>query len=157
MRIHTQKNPTLATKQIRSQKKTSVSEKYSLVTSIDKLDVDATANAESEWFINEDLDLAYFFAFASDSVPSDTSTDVDSDPWSTMNALTSLHTPTKSALLVCEKIGRTHDTLFEVPARRKGQKPILFGRIEIDLVACESSGGDYESSQFSIMDKSHVT
>ena len=61
-----------------------------LVTSIDKLDFDTTANVESEWFINEDLDLAYFFAFASDSVPLDTSTDVDNDPWSIMNALTSL-------------------------------------------------------------------
>jgi len=36
------------------------------------------------------LDLAYFSAFASDSVPLDTNTDVDSDPWSAMNALTSL-------------------------------------------------------------------
>jgi len=51
-------------------------ETNSLVTSFDKLDFDTTANVESEWFINEDLDLAYFFAFASDSVPSDTSTDV---------------------------------------------------------------------------------
>ena len=48
----------------------------SLVMSIDKLDFDTTAHIESEWFINEVLDLTYFSAFASDSVPSDTSTDV---------------------------------------------------------------------------------
>jgi len=50
------------------------------VTSIDKLDVDTTANVEGEWFINEDLDLAYFSLFASNSVPSDNSTDVDNVP-----------------------------------------------------------------------------
>ena len=53
---------------------------YFLITSIDKLDFDTTANVEGEWFINENLDLTYFSAFASDSVPSDTSTDVDNDP-----------------------------------------------------------------------------
>ena len=36
--------------------------------SIDKLDIYSTANTEGEWFINEDLDLAYLSAFASDSV-----------------------------------------------------------------------------------------
>ena len=51
-----------------------------LVMSIDKLDVDTTADVEGEWFINEDLDLAYFSTFTSDSVPSDTSTDINSDP-----------------------------------------------------------------------------
>jgi len=32
----------------------------SLVTSIDKLDFSTTVNVEGEWFINENLDLAYF-------------------------------------------------------------------------------------------------
>ena len=45
-----------------------------LVTSIDKLNVNKTAIDVGEWFINEDLDLAYFFLFASDSVSSDNST-----------------------------------------------------------------------------------
>jgi len=53
-----------------------------LVMSINKLDFDTTANIGSEWFINEDLNLAYFFAFALDSVSSDSSTDVGNDPWS---------------------------------------------------------------------------
>ena len=100
-----------------------------LVTSIGKLDSDTTADVEGEWFINEDLDLAYFSAFASNSVPSNSSTDVDSDLWSVMNALTSLRAPIKSSLLVREKIESAHNALFEVPAKRKGQKPILFGRI----------------------------
>ena len=88
-----------------------------LTTSIGKLSSDTTANVEGEWFINDDLDLAYFSAFASDSVSSGSSTDMNSDPWSAMNALTSLYAPIKSSLLVCEKIGSTRDALFEVPTR----------------------------------------
>ena len=41
----------------------------SIVTSIDKLDFDTTTNVEGEWFINENLDLAYFSTFAFDFVP----------------------------------------------------------------------------------------
>ena len=48
-----------------------------LVTGIYKLDFNITTNIEGEWFIIEDLDLVYFSAFASDSIPSDTSIDVD--------------------------------------------------------------------------------
>ena len=51
------------------------------VTSINKLDVNNIANDVGEWYINEELDLAYFSVFASDSVPSNTSTDVGDDPW----------------------------------------------------------------------------
>ena len=54
-------------------------------------------NDVGEWYINEELDLAYFSVFASDSVPSDTSTEVDDDLWSVMDALTSLHVPMKSS------------------------------------------------------------
>ena len=68
-----------------------------LVTSTDKLDVDHTTDDVGGWYINEDLDLAYFSAFASESVPSDTSTEVDDDLWPAMDALTSLHVPVKSS------------------------------------------------------------
>ena len=54
-----------------------------LVTSINKLDVNNTANDVGEWYINEELDLVYLSVFASNSVPSDTSTDISDDPWST--------------------------------------------------------------------------
>jgi len=96
----------------------------------------------------KDLDLACFSVFVSDSVPLDTSTDIGSDPRSSMNALTSLRAPSKSSLLVCEKIRSAHNAFFEVPARQKGQKPILFRQIEIGPVACESSEGSSESPQF---------
>ena len=51
-----------------------------LITSINKLDVNNTANDVGEWYINKELDLSYFSMFASDFVPSDTSTDVGDDP-----------------------------------------------------------------------------
>jgi len=44
--------------------------------SIDKLNFSNTANDVSKLFINEDLDLIYFSALTSNSVLSDTSTDV---------------------------------------------------------------------------------
>jgi len=59
-----------------------------LVTSIDKLNFNTTANVESEWFINENLDSAYFSVYASDFVLSDTSTNVDYNFWLAMNSLT---------------------------------------------------------------------
>ena len=50
--------------------------------------------------------------------------------------------------MVREKIGDAHKSFFEVPAKWKGQKPILFGRIESEPIACESSGGNSEPPQF---------
>ena len=47
-----------------------------LVTSINKLDVNSTADDVGEWYINKELNLAYFSVLASDSVPLDTSTEV---------------------------------------------------------------------------------
>ena len=85
--------------------------------------------------------------FASDSVSSDTSTGVGSDSWLVMNALTSLRAPIKSSLLIREKIESANNA-FEVPAKRKAQKPILFRRIETEPVAYEISGGNSVSLQF---------
>jgi len=65
-----------------------------------------------------------------------------------MNALTTLRAPIKLSLLARQKIGGTHNALFKVPAKQKGQKPILFGWIETEPLACESSGGNSESPQF---------
>jgi len=87
--------------------------------------------------------------FDSDSVPSDARTDVDSDQWSAVNTLTSLRVPIKSSFMVCEKTSDAQEAFFEVPAKRKGQKSILFGRIESEPVARESSKDDPESPHFS--------
>ena len=73
--------------------------------STNKLDVNNTVDDVGEWQINKELDLAYFSAFASDSIPSDTSTDVDDDPWSAIDALTSLHVPMKSSLKTYQDVG----------------------------------------------------
>ena len=100
-----------------------------LVTSINKLDVNNTANDVGEWYINEKLDLAYFSLFASNYVPSDTSTNVNDDPWLVINALTSLHVLVRSSLMVYQSVSDAHKSFFKVPARHKGQKSILFRKI----------------------------
>jgi len=84
---------------------------------------------------------------ASNSVPSNTSTDVDSNPLSAIDALTSLHAPVRSSLMVRENTSDTQGAFFEVPAKHKGQKPILFGRFESEPMTRESSE-DNDESQF---------
>ena len=104
-----------------------------LVTSINKLDVNNTADDIGEWYINEELNLAYFSVVASDSVPSDISTEVDNDPWSAIDDLTSLHVPMKSSLKTCQDVDDAQESVFLVPVRRKGQKLILFGQIKVRI------------------------
>lgn len=83
------------------------------------LDVNNTVNVEGEWFINENLDLAYLSIVASEFVPSDTSTDIGSDPMAAMHALTSLHVPLKSFFMVNEKTNDAIKVFFEVPASHR--------------------------------------
>ena len=47
--------------------------------------------------------------------------------------------------MVLEKIGGIYNAFFKVLAKRKGQKPILFWRIETEPVDYESSEGNSES------------
>ena len=110
-----------------------------LVTSINKLDINNTAEDIGKWYIKEELNLVFFSVFAFNSVPSDTCTEVDNDPWSAMDALTSLHVPMKSSLKTCQDVGDAQESVFMVPARRKGQKSILFGRIKSELMSREDS------------------
>ena len=100
-----------------------------LVMSITKLDVNNPANDVGEWYINKELNLAYFFVFASDSVSSATSTDVDDDSWSAINALTLFHAPVRSSLMAYQSVSDVQGAFFEVPTGRKGQKLIFFERV----------------------------
>jgi len=59
--------------------------------------------------------------FASDSVPSDTGTDADDDPWSAIDALTSLYVPVRSSLTVYQSVNDAQGSSFEVPARGKAE------------------------------------
>ena len=97
-----------------------------------KLDVNNTANDVGEWYIYEELDLAYLSVFAFDSVLSDTSTDVGNDPWSTIYALTSLHIPVRSSFTIYQSVSDAQGSFFEIPVRHKGQRPILFERVQIN-------------------------
>ena len=72
--------------------------------SINKLNVNNTTDDVGEWYINEELDLVYFFVFVYDSVPSDTSTNIGDDHWSAIDALISLHVLVRSSLTVYQSV-----------------------------------------------------
>jgi len=116
-----------------------------LVTSINKLDVNNTANDAGEWYINEKLDLAYLYVFASDFVSSDTSTDIGDDPWSAIDALTSFHVPVRSSLTVYQDVSDAEGSLFMVPARRKAKDQSFWKKVESKLMTREDSESDDES------------
>ena len=73
---------------------------------------------------------------------------MDDDLWSAMNALTSLHVPVKSSFETYRDAGNAQESIFMVPARRKGQKPILFGRIKSEPMPREESENEKEPPQF---------
>ena len=98
---------------------------------------------------NEEFDLAYFSVFDSDFVLSDTSIDIGDDPWSAIVALTSLHVLKRSSLTAYQGVNEAQGSLFKVPARRKSQKSILFGRIESESMTREDSESENELPQFS--------
>jgi len=98
----------------------------SLATNIDKLDFNNTTNNIDKWYINENLNLAYLSALASDSVPSDTSTDVNNDPLSAIDVMTSFQVLVRSSFIVHEKTRDAQGAFLEVPTKHKSQKPILF-------------------------------
>ena len=110
-----------------------------LVTSVNKLDVNNTTNYVGEWYINEELDLAYFYVFASNSVPSDTSTEVDDDPSSAIDALTLLYAPVRSSLVAYQSLSDAQGSFFEVLVSHKGQKSIFFRKVESKPMTCEDS------------------
>jgi len=82
-------------------------------------------------------------------MPSDTSTDVNDDPWSAIDALTSLHVPVRSSLTVYQSVNDAQGSFFEVPARRKGQKSIIFERVKPKPMICEDLKSETELPQFS--------
>jgi len=82
-------------------------------------------------------------------MPSDTSTTIDDDPWSAIDALTSLHVPVRSSLTVYQSISDAQGSFFEDQVRRKGQKLILFGRVESKPTTYENSKSETEPPQFS--------
>jgi len=93
--------------------------------------------------------LAYFFVFASDFVPADTSTDVGDDPWSAIDALTLLHVLMRSFLMVYQCVSDAQGSFIDVPVKHKGQKSILFGKVESKPMTCEDSESETELPQFS--------
>jgi len=107
------------------------------------LDFNNTTNDEDEWFINEDLNLSYFSALPSNSVSSDTSTDVDTDLVSAIHAMTSLYAPIRSSFMVHERASDAHGAFFKLPAKYEGQKLILIGRVKSEPITREKFRGRF--------------
>jgi len=55
----------------------------------------------------------------------------------------------KSSFETYQDVGDAQESVFMVPARRRGQKPILFGRIKSELMSHKDSESENESPQFS--------
>ena len=51
--------------------------------------------------------------------------------------------------MVYQGVNEAQGSLFKVPARRKGQKPILFERVESESMTREDSESENEPPQFS--------
>ena len=66
-----------------------------------------------------------------------------------IDVLTSLRILIRSSLMVHEKTSNAQGAFFEVPAKHEDQKSILFGRVESEPMARESSEDNTESPQFS--------
>ena len=65
-----------------------------------------------------------------------------------MDALTSLHVLVKSSFETYQDAGDAQESVFLVPVRRKGQKPILFGRIKSESMSREELESEKEPPQF---------
>jgi len=66
-----------------------------------------------------------------------------------IDALISLHVPVRSSLTVYQSVSDAQGSFFEVPARSKSQKPILFRRVESKPTISEDSKSETELLQFS--------
>ena len=60
--------------------------------------------------------------------------------------------------MVRENTSDTQGAFFEVPAKHKGQKPILFGRVESEAMTCEKVQGENLNLHNSfIIDENYIT
>jgi len=55
----------------------------------------------------------------------------------------------RSSRKVYQGVSDAQGSFFEVPTRHKGQKSILFGRVESKIMTCEDSKSETEPPQFS--------
>lgn len=86
-----------------------------------------TADDAGEWMIDENLFFAYLSSVATGSMPLDISTDVVS--LSDFEALTTIHVPIQSSMMLGSNISNADRTVFKVLASHADQNPIFFGRV----------------------------
>lgn len=104
-------------------------EEYEINSLIDfnKINVIDIADEADEWVIDENIKFSYVPAVSSDSIPSCTSTEIDSLP--ALEMLTTFYLSIRSSLLFWSKITGEQGVVFEVPSQQPDKKPIEFGRV----------------------------
>src|SRR4051812_47632347 len=94
---------------------------------LEDIQASATGDEASGWYINKNSDLDFLYEHVSAPSP-DTNTCKDGSPRSSLEALKPLHVPVMSSLMTDKPVEDIRGAFFEVPPRRKNQKPLYFGR-----------------------------
>src|SRR3954469_1111617 len=94
---------------------------------LEDIQASTTDDEAGGWYINKNADLDFLYEHVSAPAP-DTSTCKNGSPCSSLEALKPLHVPVVSSLMTDKPVEDIRDAFFEVPSRRKNQKPLYFGR-----------------------------
>ena len=84
------------------------------------------------WYINENFDLDFLYERVPAPSP-DTNTGKGGSSHSSLEALKPLHVPVMSSLMTDKPVEVIRGAFFEVPPRRKNQKPLYFGSVEVAI------------------------
>ena len=107
---------------------------------LEDIQASTTDDETGGWYINKNSNLDFLYEHASTPSP-DNSVCGNGSPRSSLEALRPLHVPVVSSLITDRPVEDIRDAFFEVPPRRKNQKPLYFGR-------CRDSAWKYVSLEY---------
>ena len=104
--------------------------------------------SEGEWCINEDFILAYLSdeSFKVGQIENNHNTGTSS--WHTLRAEACFTLPIRSSFTSDEEVEDAQKAFFEVPSKKKGQKPICLGKVKSTPLRRGSSEEDDGVPQF---------
>src|SRR5436853_7836632 len=111
----------------------------------------ATDEEIDEWYFNENCNFDSLHTQASGS-PSDGGADRINDLHSALKTLTSFHVPLSTSLTGDKPVEHIDGAFFEVPARRRKQKPLYFGRCHDKIRTSVSADIETHAPEFSHYD-----
>jgi len=107
---------------------------------LDNLDGFAIDEDASDWYFNENCKFDSLYMHVSNPL-SDICVDGNPSPRSLLEALRPLHVPLSTSLVTDRFVEHIDGAFFKVPARRRKQKPLYFGR-------CRNNVGTYALADF---------